>query len=222
MILKKPLIIGLGSTIGIGKDTVFSILEKNYSVIRIAFADAVKDDLDKFCIHHYGISAHTQIREEKSIIRPLLIGHGNAMRAINPDHWVNKAIKNINFSDTGLDAIIFTDVRFPNEVQRIKSIAPERTFYVHLHTEDPLKDPGAPSEVEQYPAMAKLADYYLYNPMREHDITTPEGVDRAMERFSAYVIQMYNVLKHICDSRNFFESLVNLSDLRDGGSSHAA
>jgi hypothetical protein len=163
-----PTIIGFGSTARVGKDVAARIIEGRLDnrVHRVAFADSVKDDLMDFCDKHYGISSFTEIAAEKQIIRPLLIGHGNAMRALNPDYWIDKAFEQIDFDSLDLDYIIFTDVRFPNEVHRIKSAVPRsRSFYVQVYADD--SPPVIDSEIEQYDKMVALADYFLYNPFKD-------------------------------------------------------
>lgn len=189
-----PTIIGFGSTARVGKDVAARIIDNRNGldnrVRRVAFADFVKEDLNDFCIKHYNISAYTEIAAEKQIIRPLLIGHGNAMRALNPDYWIDRAFEHIDFDSTGLDYIIFTDVRFPNEVHRIKSVVPRsRSFYVQVYADD--SPPVIESEIEQYDEMVALADYFLYNPFKD-----PKLVGNADLQLDAYTENIRIMLDH--------------------------
>lgn len=117
----KPIIIGVGGLAMSGKDTFVKIAKKilkehGYSAIRLAFADALKEELDPFTTKQYGISSWTNDIEEKKLIRRAMVSHGCIMRDINPNYWVNKiddAIETIHFNE---DVIFISDCRFPNEV----------------------------------------------------------------------------------------------------------
>ncbi len=117
----KPIVIGVGGFARAGKDTFVkvakNILRANgYSCIKLAFADALKEEIDPFLREHYNISAWTDDTEEKALIRPYLVAHGCGKRIIsNGRYWVDKidqAIENIHFNE---DVIFISDCRFPNE-----------------------------------------------------------------------------------------------------------
>jgi len=118
----KPIIIAVGGFARSGKDTFVKIAKKilkenGYSSIKLAFADALKEEIDPFLQENYGISSWTDNAEEKKIIRPFMVAHGCGKRAIsNGTYWVNKideAIETIHFTE---DVIFISDCRFPNEV----------------------------------------------------------------------------------------------------------
>lgn len=118
----KPIVIGVGGFARSGKDTFVKIARKQlkesgYSSIKLAFADALKEEIDPFLKEYYGISAWTDDTEEKKIIRPLLVAHGCQKRVqTQGKYWVEKvdeAIESIHFSE---DVIFISDCRFPNEV----------------------------------------------------------------------------------------------------------
>src|ERR1035437_1621687 len=118
---EKPIIIGIGGLAMSGKDTFVKIAKKilkdnGYSCIKLAFADALKEELDPFSKEHYGISVWTNDTEEKNLIRRAMVSHGCIMRDIDPEYWVKKInddIENIHFNE---DVIFISDCRFPNEV----------------------------------------------------------------------------------------------------------
>ena len=118
--LNKPVVIGIGGHARAGKDTFVKIAKKilkgnGYSSIRLAFADALKEEIDPFLKEYYGISAWTEDPDEKKIIRPLLVAHGCQKRVQNPTYWidkVNEAIETIHFTE---DVVFISDCRFPNE-----------------------------------------------------------------------------------------------------------
>jgi hypothetical protein len=118
----KPIVIGVGGFARSGKDTFVKIAKKilkehGYSSIKLAFADALKEEIDPFLIANYGISAWTDDTEQKRVIRPFLVAHGCGKREqSNGTYWINKidqAIEGIHFSE---DVIFISDCRFPNEV----------------------------------------------------------------------------------------------------------
>ncbi len=120
----KPVIIGVGGLAMSGKDTFVKISRKilkehGYSSIRLAFADALKEELDPFTTKYYGISSRTNDTKEKSLIRRAMVSHGCIMRDITSTYWIDKvdaAIENIH---CGEDVIFVSDCRFPNEVDWI-------------------------------------------------------------------------------------------------------
>lgn len=102
-----------------GKDTFASILIKQLEltgkkVKRIALADPLKSLCDEFCKKNLGLSAHTQVSEEKLIIRPLLVWFGDAKRKqTNGRFWIDLADKSIDDATaTGYDYVVVTDVRY--------------------------------------------------------------------------------------------------------------
>lgn len=103
----------------VGKDTftneMILLLEEmfpNVSAERFAFADGLRAEVDDFCIHHFGISAYTEVPEEKLIIRPFLIAFGNAKRnQSNNQYWIKNLAKRLsNRRDVNL--AILSDLRF--------------------------------------------------------------------------------------------------------------
>ncbi len=118
---EKPIVIGVGGFARSGKDTFVKVAKKilrdnGYTCIKLAFADALKEEIDPFLREHYDISAWTDDTEEKAIIRPYLVAHGCGKRNISGGkYWVDqidKAIETIHFNE---DVIFISDCRFPNE-----------------------------------------------------------------------------------------------------------
>lgn len=112
----KPLIIGVSGVARAGKDTFASILTnllkaEGKSVDKFAFADALKQDCDSFCKEKLGVSAFTQVPEEKLLIRPLLVWYGDAKRKqSNGRYWVDIIDKKVKASTA--DVCLVTDVRY--------------------------------------------------------------------------------------------------------------
>jgi carbamoylphosphate synthase large subunit len=125
----KPLIIGISGVARSGKDTFASILTTQLkavgkSVDKFAFADALKKDCDSFCKEKLGVSAFTQVPEEKLIIRPLLVWYGDAKRKqSNGRYWVD--IIDNRVKESTADFCLVTDVRYDyyesDEVEWLKN-----------------------------------------------------------------------------------------------------
>jgi hypothetical protein len=114
------MIIGIGGYARSGKDTFGEALVKilhNYGIKSKTFALAtqLKFDIDFLTKGDFGISAFTKNDAEKYIIRPLLVGYGEAWRKANPDHWLE--ILHSNLESNMLT--IITDVRYENEADWI-------------------------------------------------------------------------------------------------------
>ena len=69
-----------------------------------------------------GISAYTEIPEEKELIRPLLVEYGTGlMRKINENVWVDRMQLSLDLAKATNMTLIITDVRYVNEVDWIHS-----------------------------------------------------------------------------------------------------
>ena len=109
-------VIGLGGVARSGKDTFAAILEMKLqqagkSVKKIALAGPLKEHCDEFLKKNLGVSAFTQIPEEKLLIRPFLVWYGDAQRKhTSGKYWTNLASEEIKNSNH--DYYIITDVRY--------------------------------------------------------------------------------------------------------------
>lgn len=135
------LIIGLGHRKRVGKDTFAGFLEESlasmgWHVINQPFAMRMKEAAHElFRWAGLRIGFHYEIHQkEKECPLPRLgksprdiwIEFGNAMRAINPDVWVENLKHEVEwycsqYRDGRRIAVIIPDVRFPNEAEAVKS-----------------------------------------------------------------------------------------------------
>lgn len=110
----KTNLIGLSGVAGAGKDTFCSILKQilnSYEIKseRIAFADKLKEELHDTIQSNFGIDLFSCSREEKDLIRPILIGWGEVRRIQSKgSYWASKLDSKINSESVS----ILTDVRF--------------------------------------------------------------------------------------------------------------
>jgi hypothetical protein len=112
--------IGISGYARSGKDTFGDALVKILKQYGIksktyALATQLKFDIDFLTKGDFGISAFTKDDEEKKIIRPLLVGYGEAWRRADPEHWLS--IVDSNFEPRTLP--IITDIRYENEADYI-------------------------------------------------------------------------------------------------------
>jgi len=122
----KPIVIGVGGFARAGKDTFVKVARKiltenGYSSEKLAFADALKNEIGPFIKEFYGIDVWTDNTDEKTLIRPLLVAHGCQKRIQTAGkYWVDKVDeqieKIISIRNTTKHVILISDCRFPNEI----------------------------------------------------------------------------------------------------------
>lgn len=112
--LIKNKVIGISGVAGSGKDLFFSLLSNFKKCRKISLAEALKVEVSEWTLKHYGIDASNCSREQKEVIRPLLVFHANLMRGQTfGRHWINilnKKIKNLKLEPD--EILVITDIRF--------------------------------------------------------------------------------------------------------------
>jgi hypothetical protein len=114
--MNQKRVIGLSGVARAGKDTFAAILEKKLvekgnTIKKIALADPLKKHCDPFLTERLGISAFTQVPEEKILIRPFLVWYGDAQRKrTHGRYWIEQA--NVTIEANDADYFIVTDVRY--------------------------------------------------------------------------------------------------------------
>lgn len=150
----NTILVGLGSRARIGKDYAAQQLAGRFDLERVAFADALKFDISQL-FHAHGLD-YWAIEGEPSLkekIRPLLVEYGCTMRKFNENAWIDRALsKEFTHAVT-----LITDVRFPNEAQRIKDLG---GYYIEVKTDIP---PANETEAFYSPLMGNMADYTIKN-----------------------------------------------------------
>lgn len=160
--MNPQLVIGLGFTRSVGKDTLAALLHAIDPRFRsYAFARPLKQDLALFFEQYFSIDIWNCSAAEKELVRPLLISYGMAQRARDPDYWVKRTLSEVQhgLADSFREIIpVITDVRFANEEQLMRKTFPHfKMIYVNRL--------GAPSptdeEEKHYRDLIPLADYRL-------------------------------------------------------------
>jgi len=106
--------IGIGGVAGCGKNTVANIIIKLLQRMGLPYRElSIAKNLKKevSCVSRelYGIDSTNCTREEKDIIRPFLVSHGEIKRNLsNGRHWVEKITEELAPEKIN----IITDVRF--------------------------------------------------------------------------------------------------------------
>lgn len=126
------MIIGLSGYAQVGKDTVANYLIEKYGYRRVAFADPIREALYKLdpkiridemvgaslanAVDHMGWE---EVKRLSSDARELLQRMGTEVgrNIFGADFWVNQAFKNVSSTDK----VVFTDTRFLNEADHIRS-----------------------------------------------------------------------------------------------------
>lgn len=117
------LIISLSYKKRVGKDTFFGIakshLSSQYNVQRIAFADALKNEIYDTFLNSCNIErSDLDDAELKLLLRPLMQSWGTVRRELcGKDYWVNRAL--VGLEDKPNNIYIITDCRYFNELQYI-------------------------------------------------------------------------------------------------------
>lgn len=120
-----------------GKDAVGEHLVRRHGFVRLAFADALKDEVASL----HGIRRDLMDTQEgKDVVRDIIIAHGTARRAQDPHYWIDAVARKIRHG--GWPRVVVTDWRFPNEHDALRACAATvLTWRVQRWQEPPLRDP---------------------------------------------------------------------------------
>ena len=150
-------VLGIAGVAKVGKDTfcadVLSFLsQQGIKCKRLAFADALKNDLQDFLLAKTGVNVYTDDPDSKELIRPLMVEYGKLMRDITKGkYWVGKVKSEVEENLKNNTISVISDVRYPNEAQWINSL--EGGITVHLFRNGIL--PANKEEVDQDPLTLK-------------------------------------------------------------------
>lgn len=149
-----------------GKDTVGEILCREYGFTRFAFADCLKE----LVAEKYGCEVHFLHTQEGKMIfstkygkkwRDILIQEGYEQRRLNENIFADMCIQKIK--DSGKKRIVITDLRYPNELERIIFSFPKEFIKViHVMRKGQLKSP-VDDESENL-LLDRICDTILVNP----------------------------------------------------------
>lgn len=128
---------------------------KNY-----AFADELKKELDPLFLLNAGVSAFTEDPVEKELVRKVLIAYGTGYwRIKDPDHWVKKLAEQFKKDEDSVDVALISDVRFPNEIEKIKSLGGKVVYLIRYDDNGNEFPPAGIDEETNDPILRKEADF---------------------------------------------------------------
>jgi hypothetical protein len=154
--LKQIKFLGVTGARRCGKDTFVSLLSSiNKRFQRVAFADALKEDLAELFRKQFNVDIHTIDGQMKETLRPILISYGCVWRELDPLHWVKIAENKIK--DDAIPCMV--DIRFSNEALYFKNKYPENFLLVSI---DRIGGPDPTDEERKHmPELEKLSDVKL-------------------------------------------------------------
>ena len=134
-VLNNVNLIGIAGVAGSGKDTFAEIIKKvfesnGFEVNCLSFAKKLKEEVAEVSKDMYGIDTMNCTREEKNLVRPLLLAHGAIMREkTKGQYWID-GIKDLVSNDK---INIITDVRFCEyECDEVDWIQSNNGIVVHI------------------------------------------------------------------------------------------
>lgn len=143
---------------GGGKTT----LAHKFTETVISLADEIRKELSTFhpTVNFFDKSQEGKLKivENGMTMRDLLIKHGQYMRTIDKNHWVNLAIKYVkNIVDNHLNATIaIDDIRYTNELQRFREEF--GSFVTHIHI---IENSATPEPQYENDKLELMADYSI-------------------------------------------------------------
>lgn len=116
-----------------GKDTAAKRLTQYWAFTRVAFADPLKgmalnvDPVVTSCMDEPGRLCDVvravgweRAKDEYPEVRRFLQQLGASARELDPDYWLNIALRSIDAADTWNMPIVVTDCRYPNEAEALR------------------------------------------------------------------------------------------------------
>lgn len=162
--------IGLSGFARSGKDNADAIIRARFTALgarsaRFAFADALKRMADSYLQKTLGLSAWTKVTEEKKIIRPFLVGLGEACRNLDASFWIKKLEPTVKTAiEKRVCMPIITDVRYKNEAEWVKSLGG-----IIVYVERDGVGPANNEEARTVPEVAAMADFRFSFPNFRED-----------------------------------------------------
>lgn len=137
-------------------DTILRIERPKLKVVKVSFAAKLKEtcyELYKWAGLERGVFYESEAGAKlKEVVLPLIgmspreiwIKVGNKLREVYADTWIDAALR--NFPDAAV--IIVTDVRFPNEVDKIHSLGGQ--VFKMIRPGEPMSDDASDSALDSY------------------------------------------------------------------------
>lgn len=173
-------LIGISGVAGAGKDLVAKLCiellnERGFKCINLSIANELKQDLHGLLKEKLNIDSFTENRNEKNIIRPVLVSYANMMRDLSyGTYWTKKLQTKIENIKDDYDYIFISDIRFHQyEQDEVPWLLKMRGKLVHVSCYHPYKHlytkkmdkqyvkPYNEHEQENDPLIKEIADYKI-------------------------------------------------------------
>lgn len=117
MKIEKPFVIGIGCIARVGKDffancLVKQLAAKGYKADKYNLANPLKRELDSCLSRFFNISAFTEEKAEKDIIRDILVSWGRAHRKQTQGKYFTNLADDFISRSRDLDFVIIPDIRY--------------------------------------------------------------------------------------------------------------
>jgi phosphomevalonate kinase len=133
-----------------GKSTMADHLVERYHAVKVSFADQLREELLSLGYPRHLVYGKPTTTE----MRALMIAHGQARRAIDPDYWVKKVIGRLAQPTVyGSGLVVIDDLRFWNEADKLKF---HRAVLVRVTRMDP---PAFEAGVDDDPSETDLDEW---------------------------------------------------------------
>jgi hypothetical protein len=162
-------IIGLCGVAGSGKDTMFSLLNfNNPNVKRFALADALKTELFSFIKELYNIDIFNCSREEKDLVRPILVEHGKIRRKQSDGtHWTSLVTSHIQdyVRESNKNIAVITDIRYceyeKDEVYWVRNTLGGKLIHISMIDDGKTVAPANNDEKKNDPFLKENSDLLI-------------------------------------------------------------
>jgi len=195
------MVIGVSGVAGSGKDTFFKIFQgllREREVKSFALAAALKREVGKWTIPHYGIDPLNCTRREKEVIRPFLVFHGVRKRKSSEGrHWVDKLNSEVLPYRNCSEIAVITDIRYAeyekDEIHWLKEELNGILVHVSTYTAIPdssvvvISPPANEEESRNDPILKKNADYTLEWPKIEEGLSVESELKPYVEEFISQI-----------------------------------
>ena len=162
-------VIGLCGVAGSGKDTMLSLLNfNNPNIKRFALADALKTELFPFIKELYGIDIFSCSREEKHLVRPILVEHGKILRKQSDGtYWTKILTSHIQdyIRESSENIAVITDVRYceyeKDEVFWVKNVLCGKLIHISMTDNGEVVEPANKEEEKNDPLLIENSDLLI-------------------------------------------------------------
>ena len=167
-------VIGVTGVVRAGKNLFSAVAreiltQRGHFVVEMSIASELKSDLYDLIKSKTGIDTFTEKDDEKEIIRPMMIAHGNMMRKLTEGkHWTGLLEQKMYEKYSDADYVLIPDIRFAeyieDELYWLKYKMDGKLVHISRKVEDASGNksillPPNMHEQENDPKMNAAADY---------------------------------------------------------------